>query len=56
MSSFGIKNILRKDILTLNIFFNQSEEVVDYFLIKCPHFNYKHLPREDHSKQHQNNS
>ena len=29
------------------IFFNQSEEVVDYLSIKYPHFNYKHLPRED---------
>ena len=28
-------------------FFKQSEEVADYFSIKCPHFNYKHLPRED---------
>ena len=42
MSSCGVKNILQKDI-----FFSQSEEFVDYLSIKCPHFNYKHLPRED---------
>ena len=46
MSSFGVKNILRKDIVAHDIFFNQSEEVVNYLSIKCPHFNYKHLPRE----------
>ena len=47
MSSFGIKNILQKDIVTHDIFFNQSEEIVDYLSIKCVHFNYKHFPRED---------
>ena len=46
MSSFGVKNILRKDIVAHDIFFNQSEEVVNYLSIKCPHFNYSHLPRE----------
>ena len=30
MSSFGVKNVLRKDIVTHNVFFNKSEEVVDY--------------------------
>ena len=43
MSSFGVKNILRKDIVAHDIFFNHSEEVVNYSSIKCPHFNYKHL-------------
>ena len=33
--------------LTHGIFFNQSEYVADYLSIKCPHFNYKKLPRED---------
>ena len=47
MSSFGVKNILRKDIVTHDIFFNMSEDVVDYLIIKCPQFNYKHLARED---------
>ena len=47
MSSFGVKNILRKDIVTIDIFFNQNEEIVDYLSIKCPHFNYKYLPREE---------
>ena len=42
MSSFGVKNILLTDNVTYDIFFNKSEEVVDYY-----HCNYKHLPRED---------
>ena len=46
MSSFGIKNILQKDIVAHDIFFKQREEVANYLSIKCPHFNYKHLPRE----------
>ena len=45
MSSFGVKNILRKDIVTRDIFFNQSEDIVDYLSIKCPNFHYIHLPR-----------
>ena len=48
MSSFGVKNILRKDIVAHDIFLNHSEEVVNYSSIKCPHFkaltsNYKQL-------------
>ena len=26
---FGVKNMLRKDIVTQNVFFNKSEEVFD---------------------------
>ena len=40
MSPFGVKNILRKDIVAHDVFFNQSEEVVNYLSIKCPYFNY----------------
>ena len=47
MSSFGVKNVLRKDIVNHNVFFNKSEEVVDYLEIKCPHFSYTHLPSDD---------
>ena len=32
--------------MACGIFFNQSEEVVNYLLIKSPHFNYKQLPKE----------
>ena len=46
MSSFGVNNILRKGIVT-NIFFNKSEEIVDYLPHKCPQFNYEHIPSED---------
>ena len=34
MSSFGVKNVLRKDIVTHNVVFYKSEEIVDYFEIK----------------------
>ena len=47
MSSFEITNILRKDIVTNNIFFHYSEEVVDYLSHKYPQFNYEHIPSED---------
>ena len=47
MSSFGVNNVLRKDIVTHDIFFNKSEDIVDYFTIKCPQFNYKHLSSEE---------
>ena len=47
MSSFGVKNILRKDIVTNNIFFKKSEGVVDYLSHKCPQFDYKHILSED---------
>ena len=47
MASFGVKNDLQKDIVTQDIFFSQSEKVVDYLSIKCPHSNYSHLQRED---------
>ena len=47
MPSFGVKNILRKGIVTYDVFFNTSEDIVDYLIIKCPQFNYTHLPGED---------
>ena len=34
MSSFGVKNILRGDIVTQDIFFDTSEEIVDYLRIE----------------------
>ena len=47
MSSFGVKNVLRKDIVTHDIFFNKSEDIIDYLTIKCSQFNYKHLPSDE---------
>ena len=47
MSSLGVKNILRKDIVNYDVFFNTSEDIVDYLTIKCPQFNYKHLPSDN---------
>ena len=35
MPSFGVKNILRKGIVTYDVFFNTSEDIVDYLIIKC---------------------
>ena len=36
ISSFGVKNVLRRDIATQDIFFDTSEEIVDYLHIKSP--------------------
>ena len=47
MSSFGVKNILRKDIDTYDVFFDASEDIVDYLTIKCPRFNYTYSPNDD---------
>ena len=43
MSSFGVKNTLRRDIVTQDIFFDKSEEIVDYLNIKNPQFYYAHI-------------
>ena len=56
MSSFGVKNVLRKDIVTHNVFFNKSEEVVEYLQIKCPQFSYTHLPSDEVVKSRIKNS
>ena len=37
MSVFEIKNILRKEIVMYNIFFDESEDIVDYLNFICPH-------------------
>ena len=47
MSSFAVKNVLRKDIVNHDVFFNKSEEAVDYLEIKRPHFSYTYLPSDD---------
>ena len=44
MSSFCEKNVLRHDIVTLNVFFfNESETIVDYLARKKPQFSYKNV-------------
>ena len=44
MSSFGSKNILRHDIVTLNVFSNSSEIIVDYLAKKKPQFSFNNVP------------
>ena len=56
VSNFGVKNVLPKDIVTHNILFNKSEEVVDYLEIKCPLFSYTHLSSDDVVKSRINNN
>ena len=46
MSSFGVKNVLRRDIVTHDIFFDTSEEIFDYLHIKNPQFYYAHINAE----------
>ena len=38
ISSFGVKNVLRRDFVTQDNFFDTSEEIVDYLHIKNPKF------------------
>ena len=46
MSSFGVKNVLRHDIVIQDVSFNTSEEICDYLTIKNPKFLLrKHLSR-----------
>ena len=46
ISSFGVKNILRKDIVTHDVIFNTSEDVTNYLSIKKPQFSYTHITPE----------
>ena len=43
MSSFGVKNILRHDIVIHDIFFIDSEYIVNYLAQKKPGFSYTNL-------------
>ena len=43
MSSFRVENVLRRDIVTRNIFFDKSEKIVDYLNIKNLQFYYAHI-------------
>ena len=43
MPSFGVKNVLRRDIVTQDVFFDKSEEIVDYLNIKNPQFYYANI-------------
>ena len=47
MYSFSAKNILRKDIVTHDVFFNNSAEIVDYLSSINPHYYYTTVPVED---------
>ena len=47
MSSFGAKNILRKDIVTHDVFFNNSAEIVDYLSSINHHYYYTTVPVKD---------
>ena len=43
MSSFGVKTVLRRDIVAQDIFFGKCENNVDYLNIKNPQFYYAHI-------------
>ena len=40
MPNFGVKNILRKDIVTQDVFFKNSAEIADYLSSINPHYYY----------------
>ena len=46
MSSVGVKNILRKDIVTYDVFFNNSHDMVEYLASKNPQYYYQTVPVE----------
>ena len=46
MSSFGVKNISRKDIVTYDVFFNNSHDMVKYLASKYPQYYYQAVPVE----------
>ena len=44
MSSFGEKNILRHNIITQDdVFFKDSDSIVNYFATKKPDYSYTHV-------------
>ena len=43
MSSFGAKNILRHNIITQDVFFNESDSIVNYLATKKPDYSYTHV-------------
>ena len=44
MSSFGVKNILRHNIITQDVFFNDSDSIFNYLATKKPDYSYTHVP------------
>ena len=44
MSSFGVKNILRYNIITQDVLFNDSDSIVNYLATKNPDYSYTHFP------------
>ena len=46
MSSFGVQNALRRDIVTQDFFFDKSEKIVDYPNINNPQFCYGHIDND----------
>ena len=46
MSSFGSKNILRHDTVTLNVFSNSSGIIVDYLAKRRPQFSFTNVPAD----------
>ena len=46
MSSFGVKNILRKDIVTHDVFFNNSCDMAEYLTMKNPQYYYTTISAE----------
>ena len=55
MSSFGVKSVLRRDIVTKNDWFNNSQEIVDHLEFRGdPHMYYKVIQPEILDKARQN--
>ena len=46
LPTFGVKNILRKDIVTCDLFFNSSEAITNYLSKRNPQFCYTNVLAE----------
>ena len=44
MSSFGAKNILRHSIIMQDVFFNDSDSIVNYLSTNKPDYSFTHVP------------
>ena len=56
MSSIGVKNILRKDIVTHDVFFNKSCNMAEYLASKNPQYYFNIIPVGSVALKHQKDS
>ena len=45
--------VLRRDIVTYDVFYNQREDIVDYLTEKNPHYSYKTIKDMNYNQIHE---